>query len=41
MRHLMYFSHRIIFQIEREKNRVVILRVYHGSRQGLAEGRLK
>jgi plasmid stabilization system protein ParE len=40
IRHLIYFSHRIIFGIEREKNRVVIYRVYHGSRQSLAEGDL-
>jgi plasmid stabilization system protein ParE len=37
IRHLVYFSHRIIFRVERERNRVVIYRVYHGSRQGLAE----
>jgi plasmid stabilization system protein ParE len=37
IRHLVYFSHRIIFRVEREKNRVVIYRVYHGSRQGLSE----
>ena len=29
IRHLIYFSHRIIFRVEREKNRVVIFRVYH------------
>ena len=40
IRHLGYFSHRIVFRVEREKNRVVIYRVYHGSRQGLAEGDL-
>jgi plasmid stabilization system protein ParE len=40
IRHLVYFSHRIIFRVERERNRVVIYRVYHGSRQGLAEGDL-
>ena len=37
IRQLVYFSHRIIFRVEREKNRVVIYRIYHGSRQGLAE----
>ena len=37
IRHLVYFSHRIIFRVEREENRVVIYRVYHGSRQGLSE----
>jgi plasmid stabilization system protein ParE len=40
IRHLIYFSHRIIFRVEREKKRVVIYRVYHGSRQSLAEGDL-
>jgi plasmid stabilization system protein ParE len=37
IRHLVYFSHRIIFRFERERNRVAIYRVYHGSRQGLSE----
>jgi plasmid stabilization system protein ParE len=37
IRHLAYFSHRIIFRVERERNRVVVYRVYHGSRQGLTE----
>jgi len=36
IRHLIYFSHRIIFGIEREKKRVVVYRIYHGSRQALA-----
>ena len=40
IRHLIYFSHRIIFRVERERSRVVIFRVYHGSRQGIAEGDL-
>jgi plasmid stabilization system protein ParE len=40
LRHLMYFSHRIIFRVEGEKNRVVIVRIYHGSRHGLAAGEL-
>ena len=40
IRHLIYFSHRIIFRVEGDRNRVVVLRVYHGSRQGLAEGDL-
>ena len=38
IRHLVYFSHRIIFRVERKRNRVVVYRVYHGSRQGLGEG---
>jgi plasmid stabilization system protein ParE len=40
IRHLIYFSHRIIFCVEREKKRVVIYRIYHGSRQRLVEGDL-
>ena len=40
IRHLIYFSHRIIFRVERDRNRVVVFRVYHGSRQALAEGDL-
>ena len=38
--HLIHFSHRIISCVEREKKRVVIYRVYHASRQRLAEGDL-
>ena len=38
IRHLIYFSHRIIFRVELETKRVVIYRVYHGSREALAEG---
>lgn len=30
IRQLIYFSHRIIFAVEGEKERVVIYRVYHG-----------
>ena len=40
IRHLIYFSHRIVFRVERDRNRVVVFRVYHGSRQALAEGDL-
>ena len=40
IRHLIYFSHRIIFRVDVDKNRVVIFRVYHGARQGLAEADL-
>ena len=40
IRHLIYFSHRIVFRVERAKNRVVIFRIYHGPRQGLAKGDL-
>jgi len=38
IRHLIYFSHRIIFRVELETKRVVVYRVYHGSRQALGEG---
>jgi plasmid stabilization system protein ParE len=37
IRHLIYFSHRIVFRVELETKRVVIYRVYHGSREALAE----
>ena len=40
IRHLIYFSHRIIFQVKREKKRVIIYRVYHGSRKSLVGGDL-
>jgi len=40
IRHLIYFPHRIIFRVDRQANRVVIYRVYHGSRRGLAKGDL-
>jgi len=40
IRHLIYFSHRIVFRVERARNRVVVFRVYHRSRQVLAEGDL-
>jgi plasmid stabilization system protein ParE len=33
IRHLVYFSHRIVFRVERERKRVVIYRVYHSSRK--------
>ena len=35
IRHLIYYSHRIIFRVEGERRRVVIYRVYHGSRKPL------
>jgi plasmid stabilization system protein ParE len=35
IRHLIYFSHRIVFGIEGEKQRVVIYRVYHGYKRAL------
>jgi len=40
IRRLIYFSHRIVFRVERDRNRVVVFRVYHGSRRVLAEGDL-
>ena len=36
IRHLIYFSHRIIFAIEKEDERVVVYRVYHGARHPLS-----
>ena len=41
IRHLVYFSHRIIFRVELDMNRVVIYRIYHGSRRGLTERHLR
>jgi toxin ParE1/3/4 len=35
VRHLIYFSHRIVFHIEQGQKRVIIYRVYHGSRRRL------
>ena len=32
---MIYFSHRIIFRVERDRKRVVVFRVYHGSRRTL------
>jgi len=40
IRHLIFFSHRIIFSIERDKKRVVIYRVYLGARHRLSESDL-
>ncbi|MCC6366904.1 MAG: type II toxin-antitoxin system RelE/ParE family toxin [Bryobacterales bacterium] len=35
IRHLIYFSHRIIFGIDHERQRVVVFRVFHGGRKAL------
>jgi plasmid stabilization system protein ParE len=40
IRHLIYFSHRIIFRVEHQTNSVVIYRVYHGSRHSLGHADL-
>ena len=40
IRHLIYFSHRIIFRVERKSRRVIVYRIYHGSRQALDEADL-
>jgi plasmid stabilization system protein ParE len=40
IRHLIYFSHRIIFRVERQTNLVVVYRVYHGSRQNIGQADL-
>jgi len=37
IRHMIYFSHRIIFRVEAEAKRVVVYRVYHGSQRALAD----
>jgi plasmid stabilization system protein ParE len=37
IRQLIYFSHRIIFRVDLETKRVVIYRVYYGSRRSLVE----
>ena len=36
IRHLIYFSHRIIFGVRHDNRSVVVYRVYHGSRRGLS-----
>ena len=40
IRHLIYFSHRIVFRVHHGSKRVVVYRVYHSSRRGLTEGEL-
>lgn len=35
IRHLIYFSHRIIFHVDHENQRVVVYRIYHGARKRL------
>ncbi|MEO8127222.1 MAG: type II toxin-antitoxin system RelE/ParE family toxin [Bryobacteraceae bacterium] len=40
IRQLLYFSHRVIFRVERESRRVVVYRVYHGGRQRLTHTEL-
>lgn len=35
IRHLQYFSHRIIYSIDAEAQRVLIYRIYHGARGAL------
>ena len=37
IRHLIYFSHRIIFAVETGKKRVVVYRVYPGAKRSLSE----
>lgn len=38
IRHLHYFSHRIIFRVLAADEVVVIYRIYHGARRGLGAG---
>ena len=33
VRHLIYFSHRVIFHIQQGTKRVVVYRIYHGRRK--------
>jgi len=40
IRHLIYYSHRIIFHVDNRKNRVVIYRVYHGAGRPLTNDEL-
>ena len=36
IRHLIYFSHRIVFGLDRKRRVVTIYRIYHGARRNLA-----
>ncbi|MBM3736511.1 MAG: type II toxin-antitoxin system RelE/ParE family toxin [Acidobacteria bacterium] len=40
IRHLLYFSHRIIFRVDPTAKRVIVYRVYHGSKLGLGKGEI-
>ena len=40
LRHLIYFSHRIIYHIDRKRYIVTVYRIYHGSRRPLASADL-
>jgi plasmid stabilization system protein ParE len=40
VRHLVYFSHRIIFRVIQTDQSVIVYRVYHGSRRILSEADL-
>ena len=35
LRHLIYYSHRIIFRVDPRDTEVTVLRIYHGSRKQL------
>ena len=37
LRHLIYYSHRIIFHVDSKRKVVNVLRVYHGARRPLRE----
>jgi plasmid stabilization system protein ParE len=37
IRQLIYFSHRIIFRVEHQTSKVIVYRVYHGSRHSLIQ----
>jgi plasmid stabilization system protein ParE len=40
VRHSIYHSHRIVYGVDIEPNRVTVYRVYHGSRRPLSRKRL-
>jgi plasmid stabilization system protein ParE len=40
IRHLIYFSHRIVFSVHADSGRVVVYRIFHGSRHSLTESAL-
>ena len=40
IRHLLYFSHRIIFRVDPAARRVIVYRIYHASKQGLGAGEI-
>lgn len=41
LRHLIYYSHRIIFHVDSKRKKVKVLRVYHGARRPLRQPDIK